>query len=77
MSVYIAEVLAATVSSSSRESEAAASIVPSAEQETLTLTLAEELQPGPATVTYSFTGVLNDKMTGFYRSKYTVNGEDR
>ena len=25
----------------------------------------------------SFVGELNDKMKGFYRSKYTVNGEER
>jgi hypothetical protein len=33
--------------------------------------------PGSATVVFTFTGVLNDKLCGFYRSKYTVNGEDR
>ena len=25
----------------------------------------------------SFVGELNDKMKGFYRSKYTINGEER
>jgi len=25
----------------------------------------------------SFVGELNDKMKGFYRSKYSVNGEER
>jgi len=25
----------------------------------------------------SFVGELNDKMKGFYRSKYTVDGEER
>jgi puromycin-sensitive aminopeptidase len=47
------------------------------DQETLTAVLGEELMPGSATVLYTFTGVLNDKLCGFYRSKYTVNGEDR
>jgi hypothetical protein len=47
-------------------------------QETLTAVLGEELMTGTAaTVLYTFTGVLNDKLCGFYRSKYTVNGEDR
>ena len=32
------------------------------------------LQPGKATLAMSFTGELNDKMKGFYRSKY--KGED-
>ncbi len=48
------------------------------EQETLTLSLTEQLRPGTrALVHYTFTGVLNDKLTGFYRSQYTVNGESR
>jgi puromycin-sensitive aminopeptidase len=46
-------------------------------QETLTAVLGEELMPGSATVLFTFTGILNDKLCGFYRSKYTVNGEDR
>jgi len=35
------------------------------------------LAPGQAEVTYTFTGLLNDQMRGFYRSKYTVEGEER
>jgi hypothetical protein len=71
-----AEVNEAVVSCQGRTTTAA-SIVCSAEQEIVTAHLAEELEPGHATVTYQFTGILNDKMHGFYRSKYTVNGEDR
>ncbi|KYQ90079.1 puromycin-sensitive aminopeptidase-like protein [Tieghemostelium lacteum] len=29
------------------------------------------------TLTLEFQGILNDQMRGFYRSKYTLNGEDR
>jgi len=58
-------------------SVAASSLASSDEEETLTASLGAELQPGPATAVYTFTGVLNDKLRGFYRSKYTVNGEDR
>jgi len=47
------------------------------ENETVTLKLSEELGPGPSVVTYKFTGILNDKMRGFYRTKYTVDGEER
>merc|ERR1719315_344047 len=47
------------------------------ETESLSLLLAHNLQKGPATVTYTFTGVLNDQMRGFYRSKYTMDGEER
>ena len=47
------------------------------EQETCSLKVAAPLAPGPATITYNFTGILNDKMRGFYRTKYQVAGEDR
>jgi puromycin-sensitive aminopeptidase len=40
------------------------------EQERCTLRLPEALQPGPATVTLAFSGILNDKLHGFYRSTF-------
>ncbi|KAK5575734.1 hypothetical protein RB653_006868 [Dictyostelium firmibasis] len=36
-----------------------------------------ELQVGEHYLTIAFTGLLNDKLRGFYRSKYTIKGEDR
>jgi hypothetical protein len=42
-----------------------------ATEELLSIDLASELPVGPATLSCSFEGVLNDKMVGFYRSKYT------
>ncbi|XP_063226837.1 puromycin-sensitive aminopeptidase isoform X2 [Bacillus rossius redtenbacheri] len=46
--------------------------------ETLTLTFAETLAPGDGTLAMDFTGELNDKMKGFYRSKYvSPSGEER
>jgi puromycin-sensitive aminopeptidase len=42
-----------------------------AETERLTLTLAEALAPGAYTVQVEFSGVLNDKLRGFYRSTFT------
>jgi len=41
------------------------------EEERVTLTFAEPLTPGPATLQLSFTGILNDKLHGFYRSTFT------
>ena len=41
------------------------------DEERATLTFAETLQPGPATLHLAFTGVLNDKLHGFYRSTFT------
>ena len=39
--------------------------------ERATLVLAEELPAGAATITIRFRGVLNDKLHGFYRSRFT------
>jgi puromycin-sensitive aminopeptidase len=39
--------------------------------ERITLTVAEALQPGEAVVRLAFTGILNDKLHGFYRSTAT------
>lgn len=52
-----------------------------AEAETLTVTLPTALKAGDkASITCVFAGILNDKMRGFYRSKYPApngSGEDR
>jgi puromycin-sensitive aminopeptidase len=49
-----------------------------AERERITLSLARPLEPGDADVHLSFHGILNDKLTGFYRSVYTDDaGEQR
>ncbi|KAK7501330.1 hypothetical protein BaRGS_00007455 [Batillaria attramentaria] len=48
------------------------------EEELLTLTFPSDLQPGAGVLQLKFTGELNDKMKGFYRSKYTTpGGEER
>ena len=39
--------------------------------ETVCLEFASELEVGGATLTISYTGILNDQMRGFYRSKYS------
>jgi puromycin-sensitive aminopeptidase len=41
------------------------------DEERVTLTFAEPLRPGPATLHLAFTGILNDKLHGFYRSTFT------
>jgi aminopeptidase N len=43
--------------------------------ERLFVTPADRLEPGPVVITIVFAGVLNDKLRGFYRSTYTVNGD--
>ena len=38
--------------------------------ETLTIDVSNELPRGKTTLKFEYTGILNDKMVGFYRSKY-------
>ena len=46
--------------------------------ETLTVTFADSLPLGDALLCITYKGLLNDKMKGFYRSKYTTpSGEER
>jgi puromycin-sensitive aminopeptidase len=48
------------------------------EAETATFVFAEELPVGGASLEIEYTGILNDKMNGFYRSKYTTaSGETK
>ena len=46
-------------------------------KETVTLEFGKKLQKGPAELHLEFTGELNDKMHGFYRTAYAVNGKKR
>ena len=41
------------------------------EAEVVTISLAETIQPGSSVLHLTFTGILNDKLRGFYRSTYT------
>ena len=41
-----------------------------AETERATISLGATIAPGPATLTVAFTGILNDQLTGFYRSTF-------
>lgn len=51
-------------------SVSASSIQANAEEETLTLTFPDNLPVGQGQVQMEFTGILNDKLRGFYRSSY-------
>lgn len=46
-------------------------------EELLKIELGSKLPVGKATLKCNYKGTLNDKMKGFYRSKYTQEGEDR
>ena len=57
---------------------AAADIEYDAPEETVTFIFGSELEPGPADLHIKFTGELNDKLRGFYRSQYKgMDGEER
>ncbi len=43
--------------------------------ETVTLTFPKKISKGKVNLHLKFTGILNDKMRGFYRSRYTLNGK--
>ena len=45
--------------------------------ETVCLEFGSELGVGEVVISFNYTGTLNDQMRGFYRSKYTVDGEER
>ncbi len=45
--------------------------------ETATFSFPKLLQKGKGELKLTFKGILNDKMRGFYKSKYQINGEDR
>lgn len=47
------------------------------EKELLVIKFASPLPAGSGVLSLLFKGELNDKMKGFYRSRYTVNGETR
>jgi aminopeptidase N len=46
------------------------------QKETLTLSLPEELQ-GEIALSITYTGKINNKMAGFYRSRYVMDGKER
>jgi len=46
-------------------------------EETATLVFPEAVSVGAATLSVEFSGKLNDQMRGFYRSVYTLEGEER
>ena len=56
---------------------AGATVTYDKEAETVSLEFGSELCVGEAVISLSYSGCLNDQMRGFYRSKYTVDGEER
>jgi len=73
------EVLSCTVTAGiSQQQQRPRDTVFDREAETVTFELDSRLPVGPATLSIEFTGELNDRLRGFYRSSYTdVDGEPR
>jgi aminopeptidase N len=57
----------ATITEEGKTQNAKWSFAPETQQ--ATLTVAEDLQPGPASIHIKFTGILNDKLRGFYLAR--------
>lgn len=49
----------------------------SKDNETATIIFSSDLPTGNGNLHLDFTGELNDKMKGFYRSKYTDDGKEK
>lgn len=47
------------------------------DEQTMTIKFRNAIQPGIARLNITFSGILNDKLVGFYRSTYIINGEKR
>jgi puromycin-sensitive aminopeptidase len=47
------------------------------EVETVFLEFESELSVGEETLFINYMGTLNDQLRGFYRSQYTIDGEER
>ena len=54
-----------------------ARVIHEEEVETVFLEFESELSVGEAIFLIDYTGTLNDQLRGFYRSKYTIDGEER
>lgn len=54
-----------------------ASVVYDEKSETATLSFAKHIPTGKHKLNLKFTGILNDKMRGFYRSKYIHDGKEK
>jgi aminopeptidase N/diadenosine tetraphosphate (Ap4A) HIT family hydrolase len=61
---------------STGNSSTAATIVLNEKNDQLTLTFETPIQKGAMTLSLTFTGILNDKMCGFYRSTYKSADDD-
>lgn len=56
---------------------AAAKISYDVDAETVSLTFKKPLPKGKGILSLQFRGVLSDKLYGYYRSRYTINGEEK
>ena len=65
------EIGSAEVVAAGGSARSAASVALDPDEERAVLTFSPGLAPGAATLRLAFTGILNDKLHGFYRSTFT------
>jgi puromycin-sensitive aminopeptidase len=65
------DIISAELTEASGRTLASTGVDVDEEEERATITFPETLSPGPATLHLTFTGILNDKLHGFYRSTFT------
>ncbi len=68
------QVIEASFTDASGAASTASGVAFNEDEETLTLTFPSALSAGKGTLHVVFTGELNDRLTGFYRSQYTDSG---
>jgi len=76
VTIHSKEIKISTVTfKGSNKSLTATKIEFNTELETVTFTFSEALPTGTGVFTITFEGILNDQMAGFYRSKYSIDGQ--
>src|SRR6185503_8057800 len=78
MILHAVEIKVSKVSvTDSKKNSQTGKITYSKKDETVTFTFPKLISAGKITLDLEFTGILNDKMRGFYRSTYKLDGKDK
>ncbi|HVZ66690.1 MAG TPA: M1 family metallopeptidase [Patescibacteria group bacterium] len=76
ITIHSAELEITTVEISYKGKDLVGKVSYDDKEETATLSFSEKIPSGNTKLKLSFTGILNDKMRGFYRSSYEMEGKE-